>query len=112
MNENKIKHYLAEKIKYLQPNEMLDVILELYLEPRSMNKVISRRGRIAELKEAFHHISEPVEQIIKEEGGNVVGRAWINQTIRAHVPVSTINYLCQLDEVMAVDAPHALHFEE
>ena len=73
--------------------------------PRSRGEAIALR------KEAFSHDVVPVEEAVTKVGGEVVGHAWINQTVRARVPAHGLEQLSELDEVAVLDVPHTLQAE-
>lgn len=101
---------LAEELEKRESSDLLDVILEL--RPRAdsnkTQEVGSRSEKIAALKEAFNHDVAPVEEVVRRVGGEVTGRAWINQTLRARVPAERLKELAEHEKIAAVDLPHPL----
>jgi hypothetical protein len=80
-------------------HQLLDIIVEL--APDTQN------ARTApQLEESFERTAEPVATAISELGGELVGKAWLNRTLRARVPAQHLRDLMQLDEVTSLDVPH------
>ena len=106
MDTAKLKPDLATQIAQADEHEVLDVVVEL--DPQSEPPAAapqSRSEQIALRKETFNHDVVPVEEAINEAGGEVVGRAWINQTVKARVPAQGIEQLSELEKVAALDVP-------
>jgi hypothetical protein len=107
----KITPALAERVDGAALGEVLDVIVEL--QPRQVEPVAgeTHEERTAPVRQGFERDALPVEEAIRMAGGTVVGRAWINQTLRASVPLEALAGLAGLDEVVALDVPRALRPE-
>lgn len=113
MNRNKISPSLQAQLNNnIDANKKLDIILELSLKLQQADHHLSRQEKIVELKDSFSRITEPVEQMIKKEGGQVVDRAWINQALRIVIPASALHALSQLEQVTFLDVPHILKLDE
>ena len=106
----RMRSNLAEQLKKVDPSDLLEIILELYLpaEPASMRtmEMQSRSEKIAAKKEAFSRNVATVEDAIRKVGGEITGLAWINQTVRARVPAQGVKELSQHEKVAAIDIPH------
>ena len=98
---------LESRVKGLGGEQLVDVVVELRPvdEPPPEG---SRLERINALKDAFDGVSAEVERAVRAEGGEVVDRAWINQTVRARVPASAIPLLALRDDISVIDVPHAI----
>jgi hypothetical protein len=98
---------LESRVQGLEEKHLVDVVVELRPvdEPPSEG---SRLERIHALKDAFDGASAEVERAVQAEGGEVVDRAWINQTVRAKVPASAIPLLALRDDISVIDVPHAI----
>lgn len=106
---SKLTSKLAAELEKTGSSEFLDVILELHtLRGQAEKQVSSRSEKIAALKEAFNRNVAPVEEVIRSVGGEVTGRAWINQTVRARVPAEKLRELAEHEKIAAVDVPHLL----
>ena len=107
--EAKLTQQLSEVLQSKQASDLVEVIVELYrtekLEPATPQ---TRNERIAHLKEAFNRRIAPLEETIKTIGGEITGRAWINQTVRVRVPADKVSLLSDYDEVAKLDVPHPL----
>lgn len=100
---------LSKELENAQASDFVDVIVEIRRDQAAgPDQDASRSERIAALKESFNREVEPVEEVIREVGGEVTGRAWINQTLRARVPAAKVKDLAAHDRVQTVDLPHAL----
>jgi hypothetical protein len=84
------------------PEELVDVVVELTGDAQGGH------NDIPALKAGFAKLSRPVSRVINDLGGEVLGEAWINRTLRARVPGSRIEDLSTLDEVSLVDVPHKI----
>lgn len=106
----KLSAELSDELEKIDSSELLDVILELRSDsrPETAQGVNSRREKVAALKEAFERNLAPVEEVVRKAGGEIMGSAWINQTVRARVPAKNVKELSEHDKIIAVDIPHAL----
>jgi hypothetical protein len=109
MDAAKLTPELTTRLAQADADDVLDVVVELdpQTEPAAATPQ-SRREQIALRKETFIHDVAPVEEAIHEAGGEVVDRAWINQTVRARVPAQGVEQLSELDKVAALDVPRRL----
>ena len=82
------------------PDALIDVVVEL--EPAT------GAADAGALRAAFDRSAAPVLEAIGEAGGEVLGQAWINQTVRARVPAERLEDVAGLAPVMAVDVPHRI----
>lgn len=90
--------------------ELMDVIVELPRPPRR-NSVPSNEPRTARIsiREAeFEKLSAPVRELIHSLGGQVLGQAWINNTLKARVPAGALETLDSAENVRLVDLSHRL----
>jgi hypothetical protein len=109
MKAAKLKPDLKDQLTQAAPTEVLDVVLELGLPAEPVDGAPqSRSEQIALRKEAFSHDVVPVEEAVREVGGEVLDRAWINQTVRARVPAEGVEQLSELDKVETLDVPRRL----
>lgn len=105
----KLKSELAEQLEKMNASDLLDVILELHpqAEPPAAEPA-SRSELIAARKDAFNQSVGPIEEEVRKLGGEVTGRAWINQTVRARVPAEGVKELSKHEKVAALDLPHPI----
>ena len=111
MNAAKMTPDLKAQLTEAEAAEDLEVVLELQSQSQETAAPRSRGEAIALRKEAFSHDVVPVEEAVTKVGGEVVGHAWINQTVRARVPAHGLEQLSELDEVAVLDVPHTLQAE-
>jgi hypothetical protein len=95
---------LAAQVDAADSANLLDVIVEL-------DGGLERAPDIVAAKQAFSRAAEPVAEAITNLGGEVLGDAWINHTLRARVPARDVSTVAHLDRVTGVDVPHALEPE-
>lgn len=102
----KVSRDLEEKIAKTVKGSTVEVIVELPKRlPLASNPAGSdRAARIAALKKDFSVSAEPVEQAIERSGGTVLGRVFLNQSLKARLPREAIAALSERDDVALVDA--------
>jgi hypothetical protein len=113
MDSAKLTASLLSQARNAGPGELLDVVVELSpssAEP-GVSKASSRAEEIAERKEAFNRDAVEAERVVREVGGEVTGRAWINRTLRCRVPVAGLERLSQLASVAVLDVPETIRPE-
>lgn len=109
MTASKLTSSLASRIQRVEADDLVDVILELQpIDPSIASHARSRSERIAAHQEAFSRESQPVETVIRQCGGEVIGSAWINQTVRARVPAKVLGQLSDLEPVALLDVPRTI----
>lgn len=110
MKSSKLTPDLAARLRSAHAGELLDVVVELAPPSVALAKAEpgSRAQHIAVLKDAFAKEVEPVVSVIRTVGGEILGTAWINHTVRCRVPVEGVDRLSQLDTVLAIDLPHTI----
>jgi hypothetical protein len=109
MKKSKLRSDLLSKLAASASDELMEVILEL--DKPQVKPGGSRQERIALLKESFARTSAPVTRAVSELGGEVLGAAWINQTILARLNPEGVRRMTELDSVSAVDLPHDITAE-
>jgi hypothetical protein len=112
MNMNKLTSGLASRLSTVGSAEMLDVVLELESGEEPSELHLTPREKVAVLRERFSQSSAPIEDQIQQVGGEVLGSAWINRTIRARIPADGVSHLTELKSVERVDLPRALEPEK
>lgn len=95
---------LASQVDAAEDSNLLDVVVELDSEREPAPD-------IASAKEQFSRAAEPVAEAISGMGGEVMGGAWINYTLRARVPAAGVPTVAGLDRVAVVDVPHAIQHD-
>ena len=107
--ESKLSEQLAQHLQSTGTSELLDVIIELHQKKEAeATPSQSRTERIANLKETFSRKIAPLEETIRQIGGEVTGQAWINQTLRVRVPADKVKLLSAYDQIAKLDLPHLL----
>ena len=100
---------LNEELENAKASDLVEVVVELRRGGTvTPDQNVPRAERITALRESFDREVAPVEEIIRRAGGEVTGRAWINQTVRARVPAQKVKELASDERVQAVDVPHAV----
>jgi hypothetical protein len=109
MDRSKLTSGMAERVAHAGGGVRLDVIVEL--QPFTLPDSGTREARIAWLRTRFDEEARPVLAAIHAAGGEVLGTAWINHTLRARLPVESVTALAELPEVFRIDVPRALLME-
>jgi len=101
---------LIERLEAAAGDPLIDVILEVHAQPAAepATRALSRTEAIAATKQRFSEAAAPVEQHVMKLGGEILERAWINGSIRARVPVSSIRQLADAEGIASIDVPHTL----
>jgi len=106
---SKVSEQLRKALEQSEASEMLDVVIELRPENQPTTRQPQTRAeKIAALKENFNRDLAPVEQAVRNAGGELTGQAWINRTVRARVPTDCVKQLSEHEQVAKVDVPHAI----
>jgi hypothetical protein len=102
----KVSARLSERLHAEPALETVEVIVEL--RPLRPADTGSRKDRIAALRDEFELEAAPVADRIAEVGGEVLGTAWINQTVRGRIPPSAVERVAAADAVISIDLPRPL----
>ncbi len=111
MNTSKLSPGLLERLEHAREGELVDLVVELQPLPVGQTDDASRAERIASLREAFQREASPVEAAVRSAGGEVLGSAWINQSLRVRMPAGSVALLAELDRVSLLDSPRLLELE-
>jgi hypothetical protein len=107
-DDSKITADLQTRATGADEGELLDVVVELDGEAPMPSFGGGAPAAFEEAKKAFQQDASHVEAEISKKGGEVLGNAWINRTIRARVPAHALPEISKLDRVSAVDAPRKI----
>lgn len=106
---DKVTEQLRKELERSDASKMLDVVIELRPENEPKTRQPQNRAeKIATLKENFIRDLAPVEQAVRDAGGELTGQAWINRTVRARVPSECLKQLSEQEQVAKLDVPHAI----
>ncbi len=107
---SKLTTPLAKQLEEAGASDLLEIILELrpQAESATAQGKQSRSEKIAALKDAFSREMTPIEEAVRKVGGEVTGRAWINQTVRARVPAQRVKELSEYEKIVTLDIPHPI----
>lgn len=109
MSEQKISSGLKDYLKKASDENHVEVVVELTPLPADTGaQGATRSAKIASYQQAFAESLQPVKELILRQGGDVLDSAWVNQTVKAKLPVSSLSQLAQLNQVTAIDLPHTL----
>jgi hypothetical protein len=103
MNGQKLSAALRDRLESAAGRDLMEIVVELNSLPAAGPG--SRAHRIAEARAAFAREAEPVEAAIRSASGEVLGDAWINQTLLARLPAAHVASLCALEQVRLLDLP-------
>jgi len=104
MGRTKLTQQLRDRLDSAPDESLVDVVLEIHAgEAPAATADASRQRRIAAARERFLEAILPIEASIHRLGGEVVDRAWLNHTVRARIPVGTLDQLADTEGVVSVD---------
>lgn len=110
MSVSPISPMLASRVQSAPAASLLRVVIELKNVDRFVSE-LPRTSRIVEAKRQLSANLDTVAHGIQSLGGEVLGSAWLNRTILADVPASTIQEIAMMDRVQSVDVPSSLSIE-
>ncbi|HEY8548167.1 MAG TPA: hypothetical protein VIL36_24080 [Acidimicrobiales bacterium] len=105
----KVSPALEADVEQHDNGEPIEVVVELNPEPSP--KSGTRGERIAQARAAFERQADAVRRTILAAGGEVLGSAWINQTLRTRLPKSLLEQLEGDDRVARLDVTRTLTAE-
>jgi len=106
---SKIGPNLAQKLETAGPNEAIEVIVQL--QPPARPEVGSRAERVTALKKGFDRNFARLTQRVSADGGQILGTAWINSTVRALLTPRQIRTLGTDQFITEIDSPRAITFD-
>ncbi|SRR5712691_210604 len=106
----KLSADLASQLDSAKTDDLLDVVVELKHHVPDSDETVGSGG-ISAFKEFFRRRAEPIEQLIRSSGGEVLGEAWINSTLRARIPARAVSDVGAVDAVTAIDVPHRIELD-
>jgi hypothetical protein len=104
MSDEKLTDALLDRARDARADALVDVVIELRRER-------TRGGDPADRKARFEREASPVEAAVADAGGAVLGRAWINATVRARVPARALARLSEIGAVERIDTPRRIEPE-
>ena len=87
----------------------VDVVVEL--EPMPVPTSGSRQERMETMRRTFEGGLQAVTRQIEAAGGDVLGGAWINRTVRGRIPADQVGRLAEDDAGVRIDLPSSLEAE-
>jgi hypothetical protein len=108
MSSEKISNSLSESLREADADESIDLVVEVGGAGVAEPPGLGRAEKIAARKAAFAQSAEPVAQEIRRLGGEVIGQAWINGSIRARVAKRMIPALSEESRVTRLDRPRII----
>src|SRR6185503_11946439 len=103
---SKVTEELRTMLERFEASEILDVVIELRPENEPKTRQPQTRAeKIATLKKNFSRDLAPVEEAIRNAGGELTGQAWINRTVRARVPTDCVKQLSEHEHIAKLDVP-------
>jgi hypothetical protein len=106
----KLSSDLRRTLAASRKGDTVDVVVEVgkkdgvAAEPASGD----RAEKIAALKMHFSASAEPIERAIESSGGEVLDRAWLNQSLKARLPREAVEALGEREDVDLLDTPRTL----
>ena len=118
MKKEKISPALSERLQGAGGDDVFEVVIELRpLQSSSgvrgggIRAAGSSRPSMQAAKASFTREISPIVRRVQRAGGEVIGAAWLNRTLKARVPARGVEPLTDLAGVVAVDAPRVLQAE-
>jgi hypothetical protein len=115
MSDAKISPALSEALGAAAEDDVVEVVVELAMpaggERAAAQPGGDRAARVAAARSGFERESAPVEAAIRRAGGEVVSRAWLNQTVLARLPRRALDAVCGLRQVRRLDRTHRIEPE-
>jgi hypothetical protein len=109
VDSSKLTKELRQRLEQVPHDSLVEVIVEIIGgESAPAQAGASRADLIATRRQQFLETVAPVERRVHNMGGEVLGHAWVNQTLRVRVPAGTVDQLTESDCVASVDAPARL----
>jgi hypothetical protein len=108
-DDRKVTSALEADVERRSNGEPIDVVVELTPAPSPSSG--SRGERIAQARSAFERQADAVRRMIVEAGGEVLGSAWINQTLRTRLPKAVLEQLALDERVARLDVTRAITAE-
>ena len=108
-DDRKVTTALEADVERHGNGEPIDVVVELTPTPSPASG--SRGERIAQARSAFERQADAVRRVIVDAGGEVLGSAWINQTLRTRLPKQLLEQLVLDDRVARLDVTRAITAE-
>ena len=103
MNKSKVSPSLAISLNRAKATDDLELIVEIESDEPEIDKSLSRQQKFQIRESNFIQDASAVTRAIQEQGGEVVGHAWINQTLRVRMPAKAVELLSKLKQVTALD---------
>lgn len=108
-DDRKVTSELAADVRRHAAGDPIDVVVEL--TPTTAPSSGTRGERIAQARTAFERQAEAVRRKIVDAGGEVLGSAWINQTLRTRLPKGALEELALDDRIARLDVTRKLATE-
>ncbi len=110
-HDRKVSSALEADVERHGSGEPIDVVVELTPTPSPASASGSRGERIAQARTAFERQADAVRRMIVDAGGEVLGSAWINQTLRTRLPKQLLEQLALDERVARLDVTRAITAE-
>lgn len=114
---SKLDADLQQRIEGGDQRDVVTVVIELAAQDPPASGAgeepgLSRQQRIARRKADFDARADELVTVLEGMGAHGLERAWINQTVKAAVPVHAIGSVAALGSVAAVGMPRGLLAED
>ena len=103
----KISDILQERLRTCAPGEQVEIVVELG-EHSPANLPASKSERHAALEEEFSRSSEPLGQLVRSIGGEVLSTTWLGSALKVRVPAKSVERLLSVDNVEFIDLPRQI----
>jgi hypothetical protein len=103
----KISKVLEERLRSCAPDEQVELVLELG-ERHPDNLPTARSERNAALEEDFKTSTEPLKQLVRSVGGEVLKSTWLASALKVRIPAEGIERLRSAENVEFIDLPRQI----
>ncbi len=104
----KLSSDLRQQLAATPKGHSVEVVVEVGKKDGAEAPAGDRAQKIAAMKQSFSVSAEPIERAIESYGGEVIDRAWINQSLKVRLPRERVEALSEREDVERVDTPRAI----
>ena len=109
VSASKLSTALLSRKAMAAPDDLIEVVVEM--RPTAVAAAAPGKAGIEARKLAFDRDSAPIDEAVRKAGGRVLGRVWLNHTLKALVPARALDGLSGLTVIQALDVPTPLRPE-
>lgn len=105
----KLSPKLRQRLAATPAGQAVEVVVEVGTKAGApLAPAAGRAEKITTLKKNFSASAGPIERAIESSGGEVLDRAWLNQSLKARLPREAVEPLGEREDIERVDMPAPL----